>query len=150
MATRYDIHFQGVPADRASGTRCFEFGFQAPLKMAGFQALINRFAKTLMTPRGSDLLNKDYGTNFSSLIGANMTGDPSLITDIVEMAVADASDQVKRQDAIGMFDAQEQLVSAEILGYEQQNEGYAVWVKLKNVAGDSAEFAVATIGASRY
>jgi hypothetical protein len=150
MAIRYDIHFQGVPESRASGTKCFEFGFQAPLKIAGFQALINRWVKTLMTPRGTDLLDKNYGTDFSSLIGANMTGDPALITDVVEMAIADTVDQVKKQDAVGLFDASEQLMSAEVLGYEQTDDGYAVWVRIRNVAGDSAEFAVATIGVSRY
>jgi hypothetical protein len=147
---RYDIHFQGVSADDLHGFRCFEFAYAAPLKMTGLQALINRFAKTLMTPVGSDILNKDYGTVFGGLIGSNISRGNSLVSDTVEMSVADAAAQVRRQDIDGGFDDTEQLMSAEVIGYEPKDTGFEVWIRLKNKAGESAETAVATIGVSKY
>ena len=48
---KYDIHFQPVPAAETSGYKCFEFGFQAALKVTGFQALVNRWVKTFRVSR---------------------------------------------------------------------------------------------------
>jgi hypothetical protein len=148
---RYDIHVQGLPETPSHGYKCMGFVYEAPLKVTGFQALINRWAKTLLTPLGSDLLDPEYGTQFGNLIGANFDrNNYRLIQDTVNMAVSDANKQVHRQDADGFFDASEQLDSAEVIGYEDVDAGFSVWVRIKNKAGDSAETAVATIGASRY
>lgn len=148
---RYDIHVQGLPETPEHGYKCMGFVYEAPLKIAGFQSLINRWVKTLMTPLGSDLLNPKYGTDFGNLIGANFDKrDYQLIQDTVNIAVSDANLQVHRQDSDGFFEAAEQLDSAEVIGYESALAGFSVWVRIKNKAGDSAETAVATIGASRY
>lgn len=148
---RYDIHVQGLPETPEHGFKCMSFIYEAPLKVSGFQALINRWVKTLMTPRGSDLLDKQFGTDFGNLIGANFSANNyKLVQDTVNMAVSDANKQVSRQDSDGFFDASEQLASAEVVGYESVTGGFSVWVRIKNKAGDSAETAVATIGVSKY
>lgn len=127
------------------------FVYAAPIKVSGFQSLINRWVKTLMTPLGTDLTDPTAGTAFGNLIGANFDkNNYKLVQDTVNMAVSDTNKQVGRQDSDGFFDASEQLDSADVIGYEEVDAGFAVWVRIKNKAGDSAENAVATIGASKY
>ncbi len=92
----YDIHFQPVPAGEVRGYKCFEFGFQAALKVKGPQALVNRWVKTLMTPLGSDPLYPSEGTTFSGLVGGNVSGTSVNIEDLVSIAFQEASDQVRR------------------------------------------------------
>ncbi len=141
----YDIHFQPVPADRVYGFRCFEFGFQAALKVKGMQALVNRWVKTLMTPLGSDLLDPTAGTTFGNLVGSNFGAISSDIQDLVVMAIEDASDQVKEQDLQGYFTDDEKLQSAELLDFVEVTAGFEVWILIKNVAGDALSVPLVTL-----
>ena len=142
---KYDIHFQPVPQAEAFGYKCFEFGFQAPVKVTGFQSLINRWVKTLMTPLGSDPIEPEAGTSFGNLIGANLSRVTSDVQDLVNMAVADASEQVLAQDLVGFFSSNERLQSAEVYDYVETDTGFDVWVLIKNVAGDELNVPVASL-----
>ncbi len=141
----YDIHFQPVPAGEVRGYKCFEFGFQAALKVKGPQALVNRWVKTLMTPLGSDPLYPSEGTTFSGLVGGNVSGTSVNIEDLVSIAFQEASDQVKAQDLEGYFPDNERLQSAELMEFEEAVDGFVVWVLIKNVAGDALPVPLATI-----
>ena len=141
----YDIHFQPVPAGEVRGYKCFEFGFQAALKVKGPQALVNRWVKTLMTPLGSDQLYPSEGTTFSGLVGGNVSGTSVNIEDLVSIAFQEASDQVKAQDLEGYFPDNERLQSAELMEFEEAVDGFVVWVLIKNVAGDALPVPLATI-----
>lgn len=142
---RYDVHISPVPEDRVRGYKVFEFGYAAPLKVRGLQALINRWVKTLITPKGSDLTDTAYGTDFSNMIGANMSAAEGLTEDLVNLAVLDASEQVRVQDTINLANAQERLKSAEVIQYIPQPSGFQVWVLIKNEAGESAATAVGNL-----
>lgn len=143
MAT-YDIHFQPVPEAEIEGKRCFEFGFAAALKVDGFQSLINRWAKTLMTPRGSNPLDKEQGTNFSNMIGGNIARVTTGVRDLVASSIEDANEQVRQQDIEGYRPASEKLLCSELVSFLEVPAGFEVWVKLTNVAGTSATFRVVT------
>lgn len=145
MADTYDVHFQPVPSAETYGYKCFEFGFAAPLKVRGFQALVNRWVKTFMTPLGSDPLYRDLGTPFGNLVDANISDLSGEVRDIVNMAVQDANDQVKEQDLVGMFSDNERLLSAEVIEYVEGVAGFEVWVEIKNVAGDALQAPIATL-----
>lgn len=141
----YDIHFQPVAAGSVHGFKCFEFGFQAALKVRGAQALVNRWVKTLMTPLGSDPLDPTAGTNFGNLVGSNFGAISSDIQDLVVMAIEDASDQVREQDLQGYFADDEKLQSAELLDFVEVTAGFEVWVLIKNVAGDALSVPLVTL-----
>lgn len=141
----YDIHFQPVPASEMHGFKCFEFGYQAALKVRGPQALVNRWVKTLMTPLGSDPLYPSSGTTFSGLIGGNIGSISISIQDLVAIAFQEASNQVREQDLEGYFAEDERLQSAELMDFDEAADGFVVWVLIKNVAGDALPVPLATI-----
>jgi len=137
MATKYDIHFQPVASGEATGSRIFTFGFRASLKVSGPQALVNRWVKTLMTPKGSNPLDKSEGTAFGRLAGSNISMRSRDIDDVLLLAIEDANDQVRQQDLIGMFPTNERLSNATLLVDQTRTweDGFEVWVRIVNQAG---------------
>lgn len=142
IMTNYDIHFQPLKKEAVVSTRCFGFGFAAPLKVEGIQSLVNRWVKTLFTPLGSDLLYPEMGTNFSSLINSNISTVSKSVKDVVIMAVLDTNEQVAEQDLAGFYPESECLQSAEVFDYIEADDGFEVWVQITNIAGDSLQFPV--------
>jgi hypothetical protein len=142
---QYDIHFQPVPEDEVTGKQCFEFGYAAALKVDGFQSLINRWAKTLMTPRGSDPLDREAGTNFSNMIGGNVSRVTTGIRDLVGAAIEDANEQVRQQDSEGFRSDTEKLQGAELADFREVQAGFEVWVWITNVAGTRLAFRVVSV-----
>jgi len=142
---KYDVHFQPVPASEVKGFKCFEFGFEAALKVSGPQALVNRWVKTLMTPKGSDPLDPTYGTVFGRLVGSNIPGVNTDIQDLVSIAVDDANEQVRQQDVAGFFPDNERLLSAEIIDFVEGADGFEVWVRIKNMAEEAITFRLVNV-----
>jgi hypothetical protein len=137
MTTKYDIHFQPVPPDEATSTRLFTFGFRASLKVSGPQALVNRWVKTLMTPKGSNPLDKSEGTAFGRLVGANVSMRSRDIDDVLILAIEDANDQVRQQDLVGMFPSNERLANATLIEDQSRSweDGFEIGVRIVNLAG---------------
>lgn len=134
-----DIHFQPVPVSDVSGTKVFTFGFKSALKVEGLQALVNRWVKTFMTPRGSDPLDSAAGTDFGNLIGTNIPkSTKGSLIDIVAMAIDDASEQVQKQDTAARYGETESLDRANLLRFASTSsgDGFEVWVEIKNQAGE--------------
>ncbi|RKX27321.1 MAG: hypothetical protein DRP83_00280 [Planctomycetota bacterium] len=134
----YDIHFQPVPRGEVSSTRVFTFGFRAALKVSGPQALVNRWAKTFMTPKGSNPLDKSEGTAFGRLFGSsNINAFARGIEDVVLLSIEDANDQVRKQDLEGLFPEDERLANATLFRLQtvETQDGVEVWVRIVNVAG---------------
>lgn len=137
MATTYDIHFQPVtPPSAVKGFKVFTFGFKAALKVRGPQALVNRWAKTFMTPKGSDPLDQTAGTNFAEMIGANVTKITEELKDVTILSINDANEQVKKQDIEGLYSDDSRLLSATLLDFVQTADGIELWVEIKTVSGD--------------
>lgn len=142
---KYDIHFQPVPADQVYGYKCFEFGFAAPYKVRGLRALVNRWVKTFMTPRGSNFSRPNEGTSFPNLVGANYSLHESSVRDSVIIAVEEANSQVMEQDLVNYPPADERLLNAELLNFIEAPAGIEIWVRITNVAGDHLEGPLVTI-----
>jgi hypothetical protein len=141
----YDIHFQPVPDADVVGYRMFTFGFKAALKVQGPQALVNRWAKTFMTPKGSDPLDITMGTTFAQLIGANITHVSNELQDVAFLSVLDANNQVKHQDLDGLFPANESLHSATISNFIESTAGVELWVEIKTISGDALTVKLITL-----
>ena len=131
----FDIHFQPVPEDEVKGLKVFTFGFTAALKVQGLQALVNRWVKTFMTPKGSDPLNPNNGTDFANLAGSNVSGESSELRDITIISIDEANDQVRAQDISGIYPSEESLLTATLEGFRETLDGTAleVWVKITNM-----------------
>lgn len=131
----YDIHFQPVPSSQVHGYKTFTFGFKAALKVKGPQSLVNRWVKTLMTLKGSDPLAPSYGTAFPNLVGANISDVTSEVKDVLVLSMDDASAQVRQQDIAGLYSDDERLQSAILYDFTPTEDGFAVWVEIRNMAG---------------
>lgn len=141
MTITYDIHIQPVPS---SGTKCFGFAYSSAIKIRGPQALVNRWARTLLTPLGSDLLEPKSGTPLGNLIGANLSNS-SDVSDIIQMAVFDANEQVQAQDSAGSYPEDECLASASVERLVTTADGLDVWIRLDTVSGDVVQFKAVTL-----
>jgi len=134
-----DIHYQPVPVDEVKGTKVFTFGYTSALKVEGLQFLVNRWVRVLMTPRGSDVLEPTFGTDYGNLVGTNIPRSAKgSIVDVVAMAIDDASEQVKTQDKEARYPDTESLSQANMLRFSPTagGDGFEVWVEIKNKAGD--------------
>jgi hypothetical protein len=132
----YDIHFQPVPKKDVKGFKAFTFGFRAALKVQGPQALVNRWAKTFLTPKGSDPLDPKAGTSFADMVGANITQITQDLYDIALLSLNDTNEQVQTQDIEGLFPKNESLASASIIDFIETEDGIELWVEIKTLSGD--------------
>jgi hypothetical protein len=132
----YDIHYQPIPKSDVKGFKVFTFGFRAALKVRGPQALVNRWVKTFMTPKGSDPLDNTAGTNFAEMIGSNVTKITEELKDVSILSIMDANEQVKKQDIEGLFSDDSRLMSATLLDFVQTEDGIEFWVEIKTMSGD--------------
>jgi hypothetical protein len=135
----YDIHFQPVPKKDVKGYKAFTFGFTAALKVKGPQALVNRWAKTFLTPKGSDPLDPTAGTNFADMIGANITSISQDLYDLALLALQDTNEQVKSQDIQGLYPDNESLGSASIIDFVQTQDGIELWVEINTLSGETLQ-----------
>lgn len=123
------------------------FGFESALKVMGPQALVNRWLKTFLTPRGSDPTDLNIGTLFGQLIESN-THSVEDLKDSVFLAVTDANDQVKQQDIVGLYSQDERLRDATLLGVDVSNSDASLttYIRIVNLAGLSLTVKLATQG----
>jgi hypothetical protein len=136
MAT-YDIHFQLVPDNEQlyAGGRVFTFGFTSALGVKGPQKLVNRWIKCLFTPKGSDLLDSQYGTAFPDLIGSNVSAYQDF-ADGAALCINDCSNQITAFDQLQFPPDNERLDSANLTSIvARDGDGFDVYVTIKNVAG---------------
>lgn len=135
-----DIHYQPVPVSEVRSTKVFTFGFQSAKKVEGLQALVNRWVRILMTPRGSDPLELNAGTDFGTLVGTNIPKSArGSLLDVVAMAIDDASEQVKEQDKNMLYNESESLDQVNLLRFQVNTagDGFDVWVEIINKAGET-------------
>lgn len=134
----YDIHVQPVPADQVVGYYAFSFGFTAALKVQGLQSLVNRWVRTFMTPKGSDLMDSNAGSEFAALIGNNIPSASTELVDILSFSLDDVNDQVRQQDLEGEYSSDEQLGVAELIRFNIPSpDAVEMWISISNLDEDS-------------
>ena len=133
----YDIHFQIIPESEQinANSRVFSFGFKSAVGIKGPQRLINRWLKCLFTTKGTDLFNATYGTGFTGIFGSNISERRDFV-DMVSIFINDCSEQITALDNENFPPDDERLDSAVLTSVVPRgNDGYDVYVNLKNVAG---------------
>lgn len=138
MAFRFDIHFQALPtADQVATYKFVSFGFSPTIAVKGFQMLLNQWAKCLLTPRGSDPTDLEYGTDFTKLIGSNL--DLQDARDVAAISIITCNTQIFRAQANDdSLTGSERLASAEIVKFVEDPSapGFDVYVEIKNQADE--------------
>jgi hypothetical protein len=113
------------------------FGYNPPVGVRGLQMLVNIWLKCFLTPKGSDPVNLSYGTDFTRLIGSNVT--PEDARDVVLLAIQDCNAQIKAFQAKDTsLTATERLATCVLIEYTIDNTapGFTAKVDLKNVANE--------------
>jgi hypothetical protein len=143
----FDTYIQLKPAsEQVDGYATFIYGFQKHIGIRGFQKLINKFLKTLMTLEGTDLSDRSNGTRFPALIGSNVTSAQDL-QDIVSTAVSKAEATLFRYQSMDPSDDPEDILqSAKMtsLVVDDNGAGFEVTILLKNQAGRALQFILPT------
>lgn len=132
---RYDLHIQLLdPGQQTYGSN-FSFALKAPILVTGFQALMNRWMKIFMTPKGSHPVRRQEGTEFAYLIGSNVADTASLQAVISEY-IDDATAQVQAVDrANPSLPRTQRLRSATLIQFNATSpSSIEFWVELINEA----------------
>jgi hypothetical protein len=142
----YDINIQIVPASNYTGMAFYSFGQTRSLGVRGIQKLINIFAKFLLTPIGTDPIDLNYGTNFTSLIGSNVVlEDAREILDIAVDATVAAIQGFQAGEANVPDD--ERLASAAVTDYIEipSGPGFSAQILIRNVSGQQLQLVLPTL-----
>jgi hypothetical protein len=143
----YDVYIKPLPEGEQTNGKAFTFGFKSAVGIQGAHKVALRFAKCLLTPVGTDILNPTYGTSFSDLVNANVR-DLREALGFASLAVQDAADQVKALDVTAGLPPEESLESAVISrAAELEPDGIEIYVLITNTAGQSVQMPLPILAA---
>lgn len=135
----YDVYIKPLPENQQTYGKAFTFGYKSATGIQGAHKVAIRFAKCLLTPRGSDLLDATYGTAFSDLVSANVK-DLQEAVGFASLAIQEAADQLRAIDAAAGLPPAESLESAVISRAAAiEPDGIEIYVLITNVAGQSVQ-----------
>jgi len=148
MSGAYDIHFQLQPDTVQGYGRLFSFAYSTAKGVRGFQKTINQWLKCLLTRRGSDVADKNYGTDFPNIFDSNVVS-VSDTTERLTLALDDATTQIlafqRTQSSVDLTD-DERLANASILGIVPLDaSSYTVYVLLRSVLNQDVKIVLPTI-----
>jgi hypothetical protein len=138
----YDLLLIDHPDSYPEGKIEFKFN-ETPRKITGIQKVAQYYLKTLLTRKGSDVINENLGTYFTDYtINANRTsGDREFYTALMAQ-IRDAESQTKSiLNTVGSDDAS-MLQDVGILGIDIATEAAVIYLKITTQAGISAQVAV--------
>lgn len=130
----YDLHIMQGVAPKGDQMITLAFGLQ-PAAAAGVQKLVARLVLWLLTRKGSDLVDPNYGSTLMSQI----YGDNAVQARInVSQALSDAVYQWRRAEAGGL-PADEQLVAIRLLSLVASAGVLVLRIKIVTRAGDEVQ-----------
>jgi hypothetical protein len=114
----------------------------SPRRITGLQKVAQTFAKVLMTPRGSDPIRPEFGTDFYAFsTGSNVGSNAAVTQAVLRTAIAEAAAQTKNI-LRGGSDLDSQLQSAVLVGYQTKDDATSLYVKILTIAGEQASVAI--------
>lgn len=138
----YDLLCIDHPDGFPEGKILFKFD-DTPRKITGIQKVAQIFLKVLLSRRGTDVLNPDFGTFFSDYtINANRTGVDRDLYISITGEVQSAAAQCKSILNTTSSDPASQLDSLLILGLDVATESVTMYLKMVTAAGETAQVAV--------
>lgn len=139
----YDIHFESLPRGESRGFEFLTFGaYPQAVGIKGIQKLVNRVLKCLLTIKGSDISDVEYGTNLMQAFIGNV--DPSTIAELATIAIQDVERKIREYDGQKASPTDERLAGIEIedIIVDPNGTGLELRILVQNVAGTRALTAV--------
>jgi hypothetical protein len=139
----YDIHFESLPRGESRGFEFLTFGaYPQRVGIKGIQKLVNRVLKCLLTIKGSDIGDAEYGTNLMQAFVGNV--DPSTIAELATMAIHDVERKIREYDSQKSSPADERLAGIEIedMIIDPNGTGLELRILVRNAAGTRAITAI--------
>lgn len=136
MSTKYDIHFEAASVEDRDKGYIISFGdYARVIGVSGIQKMVNRFLKCLLTPAGSDISDRRYGTALASLFFGNV--DPRTVSSIATRAVAEAEQKIREYDSRYQLPDDERLASAHLqnVAFDRASMELSLRIRLQNVRG---------------
>jgi hypothetical protein len=146
MTAKYDVHIETLNEDQVAGVKFLTFGdYKKSLGVKGFQKMVNRFIKCLMTPLGTDLSDKEYGTILADSLGNNV--DPGAAYSLVAQSVVAAENKIQEYDTLYEFPDDERLGSVQVdnVVTDPSSFGVLITLRLRNVAGTVATITISQL-----
>ena len=135
---RYDLYIQGVFTSTFEGVMSMTLGSPSS-KIAGLVKLSQQFLITLLTSRGSDIIEPTKGTEFSDLIGGNYNSKDELMI-IIKESIKSAAKQVINQQTNYRPDSNDEVLkSAELLKMEILEDELHPYILITSEAGRLAK-----------
>lgn len=129
---KYDAFYNGTEEETQRLFRFFTFGFNRSVGIRGPQKLALQWLKCLMTTKGSDPTNLEYGTDFPNLIGSNIQSMQD-VRDVVLLCIQDCNDQIMRIQRDTRPDLDEILLSATLTKFDLTGaDGFDAYVTVTN------------------
>lgn len=137
----YDLLLIDFPDSYPEGQITFTLN-DTPRKITGIQKVAQVFMRTLLTDKGSDVLNPSLGTEFTrQTINANRTGvDRDLYVSVIS-SVKDAETQCVSLLNTEGSDEASQVKTISVIGLDTGDESVILYVKIVTVAGEIAQVA---------
>ena len=134
----YDLYIEPAPiVEQQYGQGLLTIAFPRAVGVRGPYKLVVQWVKRFMTPKGSDPIEPNSGTEFPLLIGANLE-DIEDARDVVLLAVEDCNQQVMQAQGKYTLDDDEILSTAALTKFEAVGvDGFSAWVDIQNVVGQS-------------
>ena len=139
----FDIHFEGLPQGQTRGFEFLTFGdYPRHVGIRGIQKLVNRVIKCMMTPKGSDISDTEYGTNLMQAFQGNV--QPTTLTELATMAVRDTELKIREYDSQKASPTDERLADIEIdnVIVDPGGTGVELRIIVRNAAGTRALSAI--------
>lgn len=141
----YDILLVNTPAFPV-GAVTFSYSVPTSSKITGIQKCAQMFLKTLLTSKGSDLLNPAYGTNLPGLvIGGNSTLNYQELVSTVTTAIQDAITQTQAITNDTINDPASMLQSVVVLDISLNAlDSFSLALQLTTLAGEVGNISLPT------
>lgn len=129
---KYDAFYTGTAEATQHLFRFFTFGFDRSVGIRGPQKLALQWLKCLMTTKGTDPTNLEYGTDFPNLIGSNVQAMQDL-QDVVMLCVQDCNEQIIAIQQKTQPDLDELLLAATLARFDRTGvDGFEAYVTISN------------------
>lgn len=138
----YDLLLIDHPDGYPEGKIEFKFD-DTPRKITGIQKVAQFFLKTLLTRRGTNVLNPGFGTQFADLtINANRTSVDRDLQIAISGEILDAERQCKSLLNTIEADDASRLSKVSLLGLDVAREAVTMYLQIATDAGTFAQVAV--------
>lgn len=133
-----DLRLKAINDDDHAG---FFFNPRGRAYAQGFEKTVMGWLRCLLTEQGSYLTHPDFGTNFSDLV-QGWAGDSKTLKQMVQIAVEEATTQIKQLQSGKETPTNQQLASVELEGIEHPNnrpDALNIYIRLRSVAGQEEQ-----------